>query len=324
MAGRVHPPKNPLDNLLIIRNSFSRKPKTVQKASKGKNYGGGKVMQALISIPKKSFCLGLIALFLSAAPALAQTSSPDVGLVTKMAGEAAYWNKEEKKPAPVQAFMKVRQGDNFKLSKDSSLQLLYFANGRQETWKGPAALVAGDAASVAKGGKKAAAPEVKMMPPSAIKKIAAAPFLLARTGAGPAGATQMPRAAPGRAGGTAMKSMEPPGRSGATPMMEQAPPGRSGAIQTMAPVCPVPSKDAPSPEVIQKEIKQAEAVYQDLKQKAGADDFTPELYFLGVLAENRQYSEMNKILDNLLQKKPGDAALKELKAWVRAQSLCGG
>jgi len=255
---------------------------------------------------KKLIWPGLLAALVCTAAALAQTSSPDVGLVTKLTGEATYWNAEEKKPARVQAFMKVRQGDNFKLTPKSALTLLYFASGRQETWNGPAGLVAGEAESAAKGGKKQAPPQVKMMPESAIKKIAAAPFLL-------------PRATPGRAGATMTKSMRP---EGATPMAEMAP-GRSGAIQTMAPVCRVP-KELPPPEVVQKEIKQAAAVYQDLKQKAAADDFTPELYYLGVLAEYRQYDEMNKILNGLLKKKPGDPALKEWKNWVRAQSLCGG
>lgn len=277
-------------------------------------------MQPSSSILIKSFCLALAAFLLSAAPSPAQTSAPDAGLVTKLSGKAVYWNKEEKKPAAAQAFMKVRQGDHLKLSKGAALTLLYFTGGRQETWKGPATLVVGKAAGTAKG--KAAAPEVKMLPGSAIQKIAAAPFLSAQAGAGPAGATQMPRSAPGRGGGTAMQSMEPPGRAGATPMMEKAP-GRSGAIQTMAPVCVIPPK-GPSPEEARKAVEQAQAVYQDLKKKAAPDDFTPELYFLGVLAENRQYAEMNKILDGLLQKKPGDQALKEWKAWVRTQTLCGG
>jgi len=269
--------------------------------------------------------LGVNFLVLLATPfflltAQAQTSSPDVGLVTKLTGEATYWNKAEKKPARVQAFMKVRQGDNFKLSKDGALTLLYFASGRQEAWKSPAAFMAGEAESVAKAGKKTTPPEVKMMPVSAIKKIAGAPFPLPRAEGGAAGATQMHRMAAGRAGATAAKSMEPPSRAGATPMMEKDSPGRSGAIQTMAPVCPVP----PSPEVVQKGIKEAEAVYQDLKQKAGADDFTPDLYFLGVLAEYRQFSAMNKILDVLLKQNPGEPALKEMKSWVQTQSLCGG
>ncbi|MDD2901282.1 MAG: hypothetical protein PHU44_02470 [Syntrophales bacterium] len=281
------------------------------------------MIQALSSIFKKSLGLVLLTFFLSPAAAFSQTSPPDVGLVTRLEGKATYRNNQEKQTAPVKAFMKVRQGDNIKLAQDSSLTLLYFTGGRQETWKGPAAFLAGASASKATGNKKAATPEIKMMPSSAIKKIAAAPFLLARAGAGPAGATQMPRVAPGRAGGAAMKSMEPPGRSGATPMMEQASPGRSGAIQTMAPVCKLPPP-GPSPEEAQKIIKEGQAVYQDLKKQAGPDDFTPELYFLGVLAECRRYSEMNKMLDEMLQKKPGDAALQKMKSWVRTQTLCGG
>jgi hypothetical protein len=243
---------------------------------------------------------GILAALLVAAPALAQASSPDVGLVTKLTGKATYWNKEEKKPAPVQAFMKVRKGDHLKLAKNSALTLLYFAGGRQETWKGPARFVAGEAESVVKGGKNAASPAVKMMPASAIKMIAGAPFLLSR-----AGATQMP------------------GRAGATPMQEKTPPGRAGAIQTMGAVCRVPPPLPPA-EKVRAEITKAEAVYRDLKKKAGFDDFTPELYFLGVLAQYRQYPEMNKILDKMLKKNPGDPALQQLKAWVRAQSLCGG
>lgn len=265
-------------------------------------------MQFIIKIPKKSFLPGVIALLLFAAAALAQTSSPDVGLVTKLTGEATYWNDEGKKPVRVQAFMKVRQGDHFQMAGKGSLQLLYFASGRQETWKGPAQLQAGDAASAALGGKQQAPPEVKMMPASATKKMAAAPFLLSRGGASLSGATQVKGLAHDR--------------PGATPMMEMSPPSRSGAIQTMAPTCPTPDKAAttvPLSEKARGEIKEAERVYRDLKKKANADDPTPELYLLGVLAEYRQYAAMDKIIDKNLRKKPGDAAFRNLKVWVRAQ-----
>lgn len=253
------------------------------------------MIQALSSISKKSLGLLLLAFLLAPAAAFSLTSVPDVGLVTRLTGEATYRNSQEKKPAAVMAFMKVRQGDNLKLAQDSSLTLLYFADGRQETWKGPATFVAGAGASKATGRKKAATPEVKMMPTSAVKKIAAAPFLLARADAGPAAATQI--------------------KSGA--------PGSSGAIQTTALVCKLPPP-GPSPEKAQKMLKEGQAVYQDLKKQAEPDDFTPELYFLGVLAECRRYSEMNKMLDEMLQKKPGDEALKKMKSWVRTQTLCGG
>ena len=265
-------------------------------------------MQESHKLGKRLIWPGIVTALLLAAAAQAQSPPPDVGLVTKLTGKATYRNQEEKKPGQVQAFMKVRQGDHFHLSKASSLTLLYFASGRQETWKGPIALVAGAAASTVKNGKKAATLAVKMMPPSAIKMIAAAPFPLPRSGAGPAGATQMHRTA---------------GRAGGTPMLEKSPNSRSGAIQTMAPVCRVPTKVL-NPEETRQALKKAKTIYQDLKKEAEPGDFTPELYFLGVLAEYRQYGKMNKILDQMLQQKPGDPALKKLKNWTRTQALCGG
>ena len=253
-------------------------------------------MQNLGRISQTLIWTGVVAALLWAVPALGQSSSPDVGLVTALTGKATYRNKEEKKPAPVQAFMKVRKGDHIRLAGNGSLTLLYFAKGRQETWRGPAAFTAGEAESRGAGGKKGGNPAVKMMPTSAIKTIAGAPFLL-------------PRAETGTAGATEMKSMQPP--------------GRTGAIQTMAPFCPVPPK-LPPKEVIRAEMTKAEAVYQDLKKSAGSHDFTPELYFLGVLAKYRKFEEMNKLLNKMLKQKPGDPAFQQMKTWVRKQMLCGG
>lgn len=275
-------------------------------------------MQAIFHLPKKSVCMLAVAFLLSAAAALAQSSSPDVGLVTKLSGKATYWNDQEKTPAKVQAFMKVRQGDHIELAGEGALQLLYFASGRQETWKGPARLQAGNAESAPLGDKPQAAPEVKKLPASAAKKMAAAPFLLARGGASFSGATQVKRLGSERAGATPMMEKAPPGRSGVTEM-QRVKPDRSGVIQTMAPTCPVQPQAAPLTAAARKEIQAAKKEYLGLKKKAAADDFTPELYFLGVLAQHRQYPEMERMLDQILQKKPGDQGFNDLKSWVRAQ-----
>jgi len=108
----------------LILLTGDRRPKIIQK------HVGEKVMQCISKVPTKSFCLALIALFLAAAWALAQTSAPDVGLITKLTGEATYWNKQEKKPSPVQAFMKVRQGA-------AAMQAWRRARPRAETRKVP-------------------------------------------------------------------------------------------------------------------------------------------------------------------------------------------
>jgi CHAT domain-containing protein len=226
-------------------------------------------------------CLTVLIVFL-AATAAAQTSLPDVGLITKVSGDVTFSNQtENKEPAKVQAFMKVRRGDNFKLNEAGSLTLLYFASGRQETWKGPATFVAGATESAAVGaGKSPPHPEVKLIPTKATKQIQGAPSPL---------------------------------------------PGSSisiwGGIQTMTPAdLAPPGPPAPLSEEAQRQIKEAEGIYQDLSKTAAASDVTPELYLLSVLGKYGQYAEMDKLVDTMLRKTPGDEAFKDLKAWVQSKS----
>ena len=54
--------------------------------------------------------------------------------------------------------MKVRRGDHLKLPGAASLTLLYFASGRQETWRGPVTLRAGDTESTAVVSREISAP----------------------------------------------------------------------------------------------------------------------------------------------------------------------
>ncbi len=227
------------------------------------------------------FCLAVFTSFLTATAA-GQTSLPDVGLITNLSGEATYWNKADTpKPVKLRAFMKVRQGDHLKLPGGAALTLLYFAGGRQETWKGPATLIAGGQESQVLGGQQPLAqPEVKIIPAKASKQLEGAPLPLS-----PA-------------------SMS-----------------KSGVIQTMGPRREPSAKNAaPLTAEGQRQIKEAKRVYQDLKKSAAPDDVTPELYFFSVLAEHKQFQEMARLVDAMLQKRPGDAALMDMKAWVRSQA----
>jgi hypothetical protein len=229
-------------------------------------------------------CLAVFFAFLTATAA-AQTSSPDVGLITKLSGAATYWNKAENhKPAKVQAFMKVRQGDYLKLPAAASLTLLYFASGRQETWKGPATLRAGATKSTAVGSQKTAPrPEVKVFPAHATRQMAGTPLKLC-----PASLST------------------------------------SGVIQTMGARCePAAKPAAPLSANAQKQIKAAQQVYRDLQKVAAADDITPELYFLGVLAKYQQYPEMIKVADAMLQKRPNDVSVIDLQTRVLRQARAG-
>jgi hypothetical protein len=230
--------------------------------------------------------LAVFSLLFLTVPAQAQ-NSPDAGLVTKLSGEVTYRNAaEQKEPARAQAFMKVRRGDLFKLPGESLLQILYFANGRQETWKGPISIRAGEAESLPEEGAKIPSqPEVNILSPKVTKRMTGASLPLPRSSV-----------------------------------------RYSGVIQTMGPSKGTPpvARPKPSSEEVRREIQEAEIFYQDWRQQAPADDVTPDFYFLGVLADYQQYPEMEKIIDAMLAKRPGETYLKELKVWARSQSAATG
>ncbi len=249
----------------------------------------------------RALFLAAVASLLLAGFSRAQSAAPDVGLVTKLSGEATYQTKDTPKAVAVQAFMKVRQGDRLKLAPASSLQLLYFASGRQETWKGPATLVAGAGETTALGGKEPPPqPQVKTLPTKATRQMGEVPQLLHPPSTARSGVivTMAPRSAPAKGGASAMKG------AGSPTMVEVD--SRPGAK-------PLTASD-------QKRLKEAEALYQGMRQQAAPDDLTPELYLLGILDKYRQYPQMLQLVDLMLRQRPGDAALEEMKNRLRART----
>jgi hypothetical protein len=65
----------------------------------------------------------------------------DVGLVQQVAGEVSYVSSSG--TGKTHAFMKMRQGDRFTVATGAQVQIAYFQNGRQETWRGPASFRSG-------------------------------------------------------------------------------------------------------------------------------------------------------------------------------------
>jgi hypothetical protein len=84
-------------------------------------------------------------------------------------------------PQAVEAFTKLKHGDLLALDKGAMLQLVYFENGRQETWRGPGKLEIAKTDSTPKGLKP---PEVKTLPPVMVKQIAKTPVLESQGRAG--------------------------------------------------------------------------------------------------------------------------------------------
>ena len=80
------------------------------------------------------FLLGLMPLVPASGGAHA---ADDVGLVNQLSGEVAY-KAPGGSASRASAFMKVRDGDNFRLNAGARLRVVYFDGGRQELWEGPA------------------------------------------------------------------------------------------------------------------------------------------------------------------------------------------
>ena len=249
------------------------------------------MLAATITTLRRCVAMAAILLPLAFSPLLAAV--PDVGLVTGLSGEVTYWNPAEKQlPAKAQAFLKIRQGDLFKLSPGGVAQLTYFASGRQETWKGPVTLKVGDVKSQAAEKESSHLPaEVKILSTKVTRRMSAAPMAVARSDIQTSGVSQVMRDT----------------RS-------------SGVIQTMAPQKVAPTSPPPGPlsPRAQKEVAEAEHVYQDLKKQTKAGDLTPEIYLLSVYADHGQYQKMEQVIDALLANQPGDQTLTELKAWARS------
>jgi hypothetical protein len=224
------------------------------------------------------WCLLLILGLAGSAPA--QSEPPDVGLVTQLSGEVVYWSEAgPKEPTPVQAFMKIRQGDHLKLNPGSLIKLVFFASGRQELWNGPATLKIGDTESLNEGtGPEAQAkPEVSTLPTKVTQRFSS-------------NSVPMPRDRIGRSGVLQLR----------------------GAPKKVGPVTLTEEQ--------RQEIAKAKELYLNLKKQTGGADSTAELYLLNVLADYRQYKEMELIIQEMVQKQPNNKSIIEMATWVKKQS----
>ena len=222
----------------------------------------------------------LLILSTDGSTAKAQALPPDVGIVTQLSGEATYWNESyQKTPEKAEVFIKIRRGDYFKVAAGSAIQLVYFENGRQETWKGPASLMVGEVQSrVEKGRELAGQPEVVILSNEASQGMRRIPVLLRR-------------ARLSRSGGGVMVR------------------GLTGV--SAKPVSPTKEEQA--------EIAMAKETYRKMRKQAKADDITPELTLLGVLADYEQHDEMERVIQDAMKIQPDNQILKELDEWVKTQ-----
>ena len=121
----------------------------------------------------------LLALGVATIAVQAAADSSEVAMVTSLQGKAN--RVAPLGPQVVEAFTKLKHGDLLALDKGATLQLVYFENGRQETWHGPGKLEIAKTDSTPKGLKPA---EVKILPAVMVKQIAKTPVLESQGRAG--------------------------------------------------------------------------------------------------------------------------------------------
>lgn len=141
----------------------------------------------------------LLVLGILSFPALAD----DAGLVNHLSGEVAYVSAGKSTPAT--PFMKLREGDRFKVAAGSQVRVVYFAGGRQESFTGPAEFVAGRQSSRVLSG---APPKVSTLPSGVPQKIARTPELLAIAKMGRAGGFAVRGGVKARSAGQAAEQAE--------------------------------------------------------------------------------------------------------------------
>lgn len=112
------------------------------------------------------FCVGLIVL------ACSPVWATEVALVMLVQGKVT--RLAEAAPVPVEAFVKLKEGDRLDLENNSRLQVVYFENGRRETWSGPGRLE-----MALREGKASGLPaaEVKQLPLVMARQLARTPTL---------------------------------------------------------------------------------------------------------------------------------------------------
>ena len=93
---------------------------------------------------------------------------------------------------------------------------------------------------------------------------------------------------------------------------------RSGTTQVRG-VAGSPQKAIPLSEDEKGEIKMAKEIYQSFRKQTKAEDITPELTLLGVLADYEQYEEMERVIKDAMKIQPDHLVLKELDEWVKTQ-----
>lgn len=203
----------------------------------------------------------------------------DVGMVMSASGNVRYMDPNGPEALqPVQAFMKIRQGDRIVLANAGKIELLFLRNGRRETWAGPVSLTLTSTGAVSDDPK--ATPEASLVQ---------ARISLALKDSG----LPLPR---GRIEKSAMAVV------------------KGGLFDKKSEIKPRPVRVLGDED--QAKLAEARQICREMRQKAHPDDPLPDLYILNILAQYEKFGEMKPIIDRLRRTNSDSPALDQWEAWV--------
>lgn len=103
---------------------------------------------------------------------MAGVQAAEVGMVTSLSGRVEL-QEGTQAPRDIKPFIKLRESDKLVLHSDTRLQIVFFANGLQETWRGPGQLQLGKEASRVLKGEMPV--EQKSLPLMMVRQLSATP-----------------------------------------------------------------------------------------------------------------------------------------------------
>jgi hypothetical protein len=258
------------------------------------------------------FWPGLLALLLSALGFAAGDPKAPVAMLTQVSGQVNLVAGATP-PQPARAFGKLAPGTELRLADQAQVRLIYFQDGLQEHWQGPAHLRLGDAASIALNGQPSTSrlPEgvggqlQRLNPDLQLQSMQRGGLTIAKAfnpAAPPVAAAPRPEvqaevrasrpmaAAPKRAPETELRAAEAYEASVSPPL-----PGEPPMAAAIRP---------PTVPQLPQALRQAEENYKRMKSLARPDDWTPDLYWLGVLQEANEPELLKRHLQQTLQRFP--------------------
>ncbi|MBL6993940.1 hypothetical protein [Desulfobacula sp.] len=209
------------------------------------------------------------------------SSETALGMITQVSGRVSYIHKDKKQNEPPESFMNFYKGDKIILEPDSLLQLIFFENGRKETWEGPASFYLDHLKGVAID-HKGAAPKITSLPAIVTNEVR-------RT--------------------SKIVNISRLQTSGAVIVRGQE--NKNDPAQSIPPVQLDVSEE--------REIDLAKNTYKMLLKNSSKTDITPELYLFSVLADYDQFREMSGLIETMNQKQPDNSTIQELSRWLESQ-----